>query len=146
MSIWFDSEFPVDYVNEKAATCVNGKLGILITEAGDDYLRGEMPVDERTRQPAGFLHGGASALFAETLASWAATFVQDPDQYHAVGLELNASHMRPGLPGETLTGTAKPLKIGRTVQFWHVDIVNGDGKLVCVSRVTMAVQKKPSEY
>lgn len=146
MSIWFNDEFPVAYVNDKASQCVNGRLGIVITEAGDDYLRGEMPVDERTRQPAGFLHGGSSALFAETLASWAATFVIDPEQYHAVGLELNASHMRPGMPGETLTGTARPLKIGRTVQFWNVEIVNQDSKIVCASRVTMAVQKKPSQY
>lgn len=146
MSIWFGGFFPIEYVNQKAHGCVNGLLGIEITKAGDDYLQGTMVVDERTRQPAGYLHGGASALFSETLASWAASFVQDPEQFHAVGLEINASHMRPGNPGDVLTGTATPLKLGRNVQFWQVEIVNSENKLVCASRVTMAVLEKPSEY
>lgn len=146
MNIWFNKKFPLDYVNEQGKNCLNSHIGIKITEAGEDYLKGTMPIDQRNTQPAGFLHGGASGVFCETLASWAATFVIDPSKYHAVGLELNVSHMRPGIMGQTLTGIARPLKIGKTVQFWSVDVYSEDDKLICSSRVTMSVIEKPSEY
>ncbi|HKM16584.1 MAG TPA: PaaI family thioesterase [Marinospirillum sp.] len=146
MSIWFNQTFPIDYVNDQGKDCLNQNIGITITDAGKDYLKGEMFVDKRNTQPAGFLHGGASGAFCETLASWAATFVVNPEKYHAVGLELNVSHMRPGFAGSTLTGIARPLKIGKSIQFWAVDVYSEDGKQICSSRVTMAVIEKPSEY
>jgi 1,4-dihydroxy-2-naphthoyl-CoA hydrolase len=104
-----------------------------------------MPVDQRTRQPAGVLHGGASVALAETLASWAATFCVDPARHHCVGIEINANHLRPVAEG-WVTGSARPVSLGRTIQVWEVRISNEQGKLVCVSRVTMAVLSVPSQY
>ena len=97
-----------------------------------------MPVDARTRQPAGVLHGGASVALAETLASWAATFCVDPAKHHCVGIEINANHLRPVAEG-WVYGSARPVNLGRTIQVWEVRISNQQDKLVCISRVTMAV-------
>jgi 1,4-dihydroxy-2-naphthoyl-CoA hydrolase len=144
MAIWF-RDFSTAYARERGVGTMIDHLGIEIFEAGDDYLRGRMPVDERTRQPAGVLHGGASVAFAETLASWAASYCVDPSQHHCVGIEINANHVRPVSEGYVL-GTARPLNLGRTLQVWEVRIENEQGKLVCISRVTMAVLKKSSEY
>ena len=144
MAIWF-SGVPLDVLNERGAQCVNGNLGIELLEAGEDYLKGRMPVDARTRQPAGVLHGGASVLFAETLASWAAAHVVDPAQFHCVGQEINANHIRAVAEG-WVYGVAKPVHIGRSSQVWEVRISNEAGKLVCISRVTMAVLAVPNRY
>lgn len=144
MSIWFNG-VPLALLNEKGATCANGNLGIELTEAGDDFLKGRMPVDQRTRQPAGVLHGGASVLFAETLASWAAAHVVDPNKHHCVGQEINANHIR-AVAGGWVQGIAKPVHLGRTSHVWEVRITNEEGKLVCISRVTMAVLNKPNQY
>jgi 1,4-dihydroxy-2-naphthoyl-CoA hydrolase len=144
MAIWF-RDFSTAYARERGVGTMIDHLGIEILEAGDDYLRGRMPVDERTRQPAGVLHGGASVAFAETLASWAASYCVDPSQHHCVGIEINANHVRPVSDGYVL-GTARSLNLGRTLQVWEVRIENEQGKLVCISRVTMAVLKKASEY
>ena len=144
MAIWFKA-FSTAYAKERGLKTMIDHLGIEILEAGDDYLRGRMPVDARTRQPAGVLHGGASVAFAETLASWAASFCVDPSQHHCVGIEINANHVRPVSEGYVL-GTARPLNLGRTLQVWEVRIESEQGKLVCISRVTMAVLKKASEY
>ena len=144
MSIWF-RDFPIDACNARGALCANGNMGIELLEAGEDFLRGRMPVDERTRQPAGVLHGGASVLFAETLGSWAAAFAVDPAKYHCVGLEINANHLR-AVPSGWVYGTARPLHLGRTTHVWEVRITNEEDKLVCVSRITMAVLSKPQEY
>jgi len=113
-------------------------LGIRITAVGDDWLQGTMPVDARTHQPYGLLHGGASVALAETLGSTAAMLTLDPDQELAVGLDINANHIR-GVRAGTVTGTAKMLHIGRTTQVWEIRIENEDGALVCISRITMAV-------
>lgn len=144
MSIWFDG-VPLADLNAKGAQCANGNLGIEITEAGDDYLKGRMPVDARTRQPAGVLHGGASVLFAETLASWAAAHVVDPARFHCVGQEINANHVRAAADG-WVQGIARPVHLGRNSHVWEVRICNADGKLVCISRVTMAVLAVPNRY
>lgn len=144
MSIWFQ-DFPLADANARGAGTAVGHLGIELVEAGPDYLVARMPVDQRTRQPAGVLHGGASVLLAETLASWGATYVVDPQKQHCVGLEINANHLRPAAEG-FVTGTARPLHLGRTTQVWEVKIADGAGKLVCVSRVTMAVLAVPSRY
>ena len=112
-------------------------IGIRITEIGGDFLRGTMPVDARTHQPYGILHGGASVALAETLGSTAAMLCCE-DGMAAVGLEINANHIRAVRSG-TVTGTARPLHIGRNTQVWEIRIENEAGKSTCVSRLTMAI-------
>lgn len=114
-------------------------LGIVITEQGEDFLRGTMPVDARTKQPFGLLHGGASVALAETLASFAGFLCLDPDaKQQAAGIEINANHLRAVTSG-TVTGTARPIHIGRATQVWEVRIEDDQGRLVCISRMTAAV-------
>ncbi len=137
MSIWFD-EFPLAFANEHSHSCLIENLGIELLEAGDDYLKGCMPVDHRTRQPAGILHGGASVAFAETLASWAAMFTLDRSKFSCVGLEINANHLRQVRSG-LVYGIAHPVHLGKRIQVWEVRITNEKNQQVCVSRVTMAV-------
>ena len=115
-------------------------IGIEITEIGDDFVRGTMPVDARTHQPYGILHGGASVALAETLGSYAAMLCCDP-QFYAVGLDINANHVRAVASG-IVTGTARPLHVGRSTQVWEMRIEDETGKLVCISRLTMAVVPK----
>lgn len=114
-------------------------LGLTITEIGADYLRGTLPVDARTVQPYGRLHGGASCVLAEELGSFAANLCIEPSSgLLAVGLEINANHLR-AATGGLVTGTARPLHIGRTTQVWDIRIEDERGKLVCVARLTTAV-------
>ena len=113
-------------------------LDIRITEVGPDFLRGTMPVDARTRQPFGLLHGGASVALAETLGSVAANMCIDMSRFHAVGQEISASHVRPARSGR-VTGTARPAHVGRRTQVWDIRIEDEAGRLTCVSRLTMAV-------
>jgi len=120
-----------------AAGCSIGHLGIEFTEVGADHLVGRMPVDHRTRQPFGILHGGASVLLAESLVSCAATFVAEPGKA-CVGMEINANHLRPVTDG-WVTGTARPVSLGRRSQVWEVRIVDDRDRLVCISRCTLAV-------
>ena len=127
--------------NEMAAGCSIGHLGIEFTEVGADHLVGRMPVDHRTRQPFGILHGGASVLLAESLVSCAATFVAEPGKA-CVGMEINANHLRPVTDG-WVTGTARPVSLGRRSQVWEVRIVDDDDKLVCIARCTTAVIEAP---
>jgi uncharacterized protein (TIGR00369 family) len=118
-------------------------LGIRFTDIGDDYLRGTMPVDPRTKQPFGLLHGGASVALAETLGSLAGTMCIDAKNEMAVGLDINANHVR-AVTGGIVTGTARPLHVGRNTQVWEIRIENEDGKLVCISRLTLAVVPRQS--
>ena len=127
----------VDQANQMSAGSAIGHLGIEFTELGSDHVVGRMPVDSRTCQPFGILHGGASVLLAESLVSCAATFVAPPGKA-CVGMEINANHLRPVTAG-WVTGTARPVSLGRRSQVWEVRIVDADGRLVCVSRCTMAV-------
>jgi 1,4-dihydroxy-2-naphthoyl-CoA hydrolase len=137
MSLW---KQPPDLarINGWSANTMMETLGIRITAVGDDWLQGTMPVDHRTHQPYGLLHGGASVVLAETLGSTAAMLTLDPDQELAVGLDINANHLR-GVRNGTVTGTAKALHLGRTTQVWEIRIENEEGALVCISRITMAV-------
>lgn len=144
MSIWFDS-FSMPAVRDHSQNTLVSHLGIEFLEAGDDYVTARMPVDERTRQPAGVLHGGASVVLAETLASWAATFCVDPAKNHCVGLEINANHVRAVKSG-WIIGTARPVHLGRSTQVWEVRIQDEQNKLVCISRITMAVLAMSSQY
>ena len=120
--------------NEKTAI---GRLGIEFTEIGDDFLRGRVPVDERTVQPFGLLHGGVSVVLAETLGSMGAYF-SSPEGHQAVGLDINANHLRAAVSG-WVTGTARPVHRGRTTQVWQIDLANDAGELTCVSRITMSM-------
>ena len=137
MTIWRDS-FPLELVKELSQNTLITQLGIEFIEAGDDYLKARMPVDARTHQPAHTLHGGASVALAETLASWAATFVVDRESNYCVGLEINANHVR-GVRAGWVVGTARPLHVGRTMQVWEIRIHDERDRLVCVSQLTMAV-------
>ena len=114
-------------------------IGIEITEIGDDYMTGKMPVDERTRQPLGLLHGGASCVLAESLGSMAGALCVDLTKQIVVGLEINANHIR-GVRSGYVYGTARPIHIGRSTQVWDIQIVNESKQLVCISRLTLAVK------
>ncbi len=116
-------------------------IGIEYTDMGEDFIAAKMPVDKRTHQPMGLLHGGASVVLAETLGSVAATMCIDTDKQYCVGLEINANHIR-GVKEGYVYGITKPLHIGRKTQIWEIKITNEASKLVCVSRITMAVLDK----
>jgi uncharacterized protein (TIGR00369 family) len=129
----------LEALNRGSAGTATGHLGIVFTEHGPDFLRGTLPVDERTRQPYGLLHGGASVLLAETLASCAAALCLEPGSgQRVVGLEINANHVRAVTAG-VVTGTARPVHVGRSTQVWEVRIEDAQGRLVCLSRMTAAV-------
>ena len=113
-------------------------LGIVFTEVGPDFLRATMPVDHRTHQPLGLLHGGASVALAETLGSAAGMCCVDPDRQSVVGLEINANHIR-ALRDGVVTGTARPIHRGRTTQVWEIRIEDAEARLVSISRLTLAV-------
>jgi 1,4-dihydroxy-2-naphthoyl-CoA hydrolase len=140
MRIW-RSLLSVEALNGNQQGTLNAALGILFTEIGDDYIRGTMPVDARTVQPFGLLHGGASVALAETLGSTGAAMCVDAQQYQVVGQEINANHVRAARNG-LVTGTARPVHIGGRTHVWAINIVNDADKLVCISRITMAVIKR----
>ena len=127
----------VDALNALSPGTAMAPLGIVFTEVGPDYLRATIPVDARTRQPYGLLHGGASVLLAETLGSSAGMLCADEDSL-VVGIEINANHLR-GVREGTVTGTARPLHLGRSTQVWEIRIEDEAGRPVCVSRLTLAV-------
>jgi uncharacterized protein (TIGR00369 family) len=142
MTIWRSLRSLEELNSGNAGTMVE-HLGIKFTEISDDFIRGTMPVDGRTRQPYGVLHGGASVALAETLGSTGATMCVDATQYQCVGQEVNANHVRPAHSG-VVTGTARPVHLGGRTHVWIIDIVNEAGKLVCTSRLTMAVIRRGS--
>lgn len=125
-------------MNAGSADTLVRHLGIEVLEVGEDFIRGRMPVDHRTHQPFGLLHGGASVALAETLGSMAASLCVDPATQMAVGLEINANHLRAVTAGWVI-GTARPIHIGRSTQVWDIRIENEAGQSVCISRLTMAV-------
>jgi 1,4-dihydroxy-2-naphthoyl-CoA hydrolase len=127
-----------DTIRAYATRGLAEKLGIEIVELTPSRVVGTMPVDERTRQPYGLLHGGASVALAETLASLGAIMNLDQQQFSAVGLEINANHIRAKRDG-TVRGTATPSHLGRSTQVWMVEILDEDERVVCVSRCTIAV-------
>lgn len=137
MSIWFEKP-SLEASNAFNSTTILGVLGIEVNEIGDDFLRGTMPVDARTHQPFGILHGGASVVLAESLGSLAANLCIDSSKYYCVGLDVNANHLRSVRQG-SVTGTAKPVHLGKSTQVWEIRIVDEADKPVCISRLTMAV-------
>lgn len=133
--------FTLEGLNAFSEDSMVRHVGITFTEIGKDYVKATMPVDHRTHQPLGLLHGGASVTLAETLGSVAATMTVDPDKYYCVGLEINANHIKSVKSGE-VEGTARALHIGKSTQVWEIKIINTDEQLVCISRLTMAVIEK----
>lgn len=138
MTIWFNDLTLEDIQRASSPPNLADALGIKFTEIGPDFLSGSMPVDERTRQPYGLLHGGASVALAETLGSFGCYLTLDPKTQYNVGLEINANHVRSVREG-IVTGTAKPIHMGRTTHIWEIRIVDERDKLVCISRLTLAV-------
>jgi 1,4-dihydroxy-2-naphthoyl-CoA hydrolase len=137
---WF-TKFTPEQLNDRPTNHMGAFLGIKFTEVADDALTATMPVDERTHQPAGILHGGASVVLAETLGSVASYMCIDPQKYQAVGLEVNANHLRPVKSG-LVTGICKPLHIGAKTHVWEIKIYNDKGKINCISRLTVAIINK----
>ena len=133
----FRAPVSLDELNGLSRSTLIEHLGIVFTAAGEDWLQATMPVDERTRQPYGLLHGGASVVLAETVASVGATMAL-PEGKVAVGLEINANHVRAVRSG-TVTGTARAVHVGRSTQLWEIRIEDEQGRLVCISRLTLAV-------
>ena len=139
MSIWFNNPTVEELAQYRANTVIE-VLGIEFSEIGDDYLELTMPVTEKTLQTAGILHGGVSVVLAETACSVGATLTLDTETQFAVGQEINANHIRPGTPGDVITARATPISRGRSSQVWDIRLHNQDGKLVCISRCTMAIR------
>lgn len=138
-SIWWQDIHPdPGALNRLGADCMQGFLGIEVTEVGENGLTGRMPVNPRTHQPWGRLHGGASIVLAETLGSLGAVHTLDQTRFMAVGMEINANHVRPVHQGWVI-GTAQPETRGRTTQIWSIRITDEQGRLVCISRFTAAV-------
>ncbi|MEO1515777.1 MAG: hotdog fold thioesterase [Bacteroidota bacterium] len=136
--IWKQT-FTAEGLNQFSANTLVENLGIEFVDFGDDFLRARMPVDNRTVQPFRILHGGASVSLAETLGSVASMLCLDnTEQFSAVGLEINANHLKSARSG-FVTGTVKPIRVGRRIHVWNIEIENEDGQLVCVSRLTMAI-------
>lgn len=138
MNIW-KQQTTVDAINALCKGTMCEHVGMVITEIGEDYLRGTLPVDARTQQHMGIIHGGASVVLAETLGSIGSTLCC-PDGFHIVGLDINANHIRAGKP-PFVTGTARPLHVGSSTMVWEIKITDVDDKLVCISRLTCAVLK-----
>ena len=136
-----DKQDALKRINTFQDNTMTEQIGIEITDFGDDFICGRMPVDHRTVQPFGLLHGGASATLAETLGSIAGGLKVDRELQPVVGVEINCNHLRSAKNG-WVYGKATPVKIGRKIQVWNIEIKNDDEKLVCVSRLTLAVVKK----
>jgi 1,4-dihydroxy-2-naphthoyl-CoA hydrolase len=137
----FKSKPDIARLNAHSRGTLSESLGIEFTEAGTDFLRGRMPVDQRTKQPYGLLHGGASVALAETLGSAAGNLCLDGDRSVAVGLEISANHLRPATQGWVI-GTARPIHLGRSTQVWDIRIEDEAGHMTCISRLTLAVVPK----
>jgi 1,4-dihydroxy-2-naphthoyl-CoA hydrolase len=138
--IWFRDDITLEKIDSRGKETMVEHLAIRFTEIGDDFLCATMPVDQRTKQPVGLLHGGASVALAETVASTAANMTVDGSQEYCVGLEINANHISSCTSGEVIA-TARPFHLGKTTQVWNIEIKQGD-RLVCVSRMTAAILKK----
>ena len=136
MRIW-QKPVSVEILTQSTANTADTHLGVEFVEVGDDYIVGRVPVDARTRQPYGLLHGGVSVVLAETLGSCGAAF-STPVGYRAVGLDINANHLK-GVTSGWVTGTARPLHRGRSTHVWQIELRDEAGDLTCISRITMAI-------
>ena len=136
-----DNEEKIQLINKNLDKTLASSIGLIITEIGDRHVCGKMPVDHRTVQPFGLLHGGASVAFAETLGSLAGNLQVDYDREMVVGIEINANHLK-GVRSGWVYGKASPIKIGKKIHIWRINIANDEKELICVSRLTVAVVSK----
>jgi uncharacterized protein (TIGR00369 family) len=136
MRIW-KKEISPAILSKNQINTASEHLGLEFLEVGDDFIRARVPVDERTRQPYGILHGGVSVVLAETIGSCGAHY-SCPLDHRAVGLDINANHLKSAASG-WVTGTARPVHIGKSTHVWQIDMQNDAGELTCVSRITMAI-------
>ena len=139
--IWFNKNISLDDLSDIRANTMAEFLQIKSEAIGDDFLKMSMPVNSKTRQPYGFLHGGASCALAETVGSVASALVIDTENYYCVGLEINANHLRSVTTG-IVTAVARPLHLGKSTHVWDIRISDQEEKLFCVSRLTVAVIPK----
>jgi 1,4-dihydroxy-2-naphthoyl-CoA hydrolase len=137
----FNSDITLESLNKMSANTMVEHLGIVFTGIGDNYIEATMPVDHRTHQPMGLLHGGASVVLAETLGSVAATCCVDPGQQYCVGLDINANHLK-SIRSGVVKGRTTPIHIGKRTQVWEIRITNEQQELLCISRITLAVIDK----
>ena len=136
--IWFDKELSIEKLKPLGPNTMAAHIGIEWVEVGENFIKAKMPVDQRTNQPYGLLHGGASCVLAETLGSVASAMVIDHSKFYCVGLEINANHVR-GVREGYVIGIASPLHLGNTTHVWDIKIYDEREKLVCVSRLTVAI-------
>jgi len=136
--IWFDKELSVEKLKPLGPNTMAAHIGIEWIEVGQNFIKAKMPVDHRTNQPYGLLHGGASCVLAETLGSVASAMVIDHSKFYCVGIEINANHVR-GVKAGHVTGVVLPLHLGNTTHVWDIKIYDEKEKLVCVSRLTVAI-------
>lgn len=142
-SIWFDKDLSLSHLQSFNTNTMSAYIGIEWTEVGENFLKAKMPVDHRTQQPYGLLHGGASCVLAETIGSLASAMVIDHSKFICVGLEINANHIRSAKEG-FVTGVCTPLHLGASTHVWDIKIYDERWKMVCVSRLTVAILKRPS--
>lgn len=142
MSIWFNKNLSLPDIKPLGPNTMGEHLGMEWMAVGDDFLKMRMPVDDRTKQPYGLLHGGASCALAETVGSVASHFIIDPEKFICVGLEINANHVRSARSGY-VTATCTPLHIGASTHVWDIKINDDKEKLICISRLTVTILKKP---
>ncbi len=141
MPIWFNQNLTLKDIPDWGRNTMSEHLGIRLSEVGDNFLKATMPVNERTRQPYGLLHGGASVALAETLGSIASALVIDTAQYNCVGLEINANHIRSASEG-LVTGIASPIHLGKSTHVWNIKIFDEKEMLLCISRLTVAILQR----
>lgn len=141
-AIWFNKELSIEELSALGKRTMAETLDIRFTETGKDFIKATMPVDHRTHQPYGLLHGGASCVLAETLGSIASAHVIDPEKFICVGIEINANHIRSVRSG-LVTGITTPIHIGASTHVWDIKIYDEREKLICISRLTVAILKKP---
>ena len=141
MTTWFNKDVSVEDLKPLGKGTMTEYLGIEWVEVGNNFLKAKMPVDQRTIQPLGLLHGGASCVLAETIGSVASHLVIDPSEFYCVGIEINANHIRSAKEG-FVYGTCSPLHIGSSTHVWDIRITNEEEKLICISRLTVAIMKK----
>lgn len=139
--IWFKKDLQLDDIHVMRRSNMAEHIGLEFTELGPDFLKGRIPVDHRTNQPYGILHGGASCVLAETLGSIGSALVIDTEKFICVGLEINANHLRSVSEG-FVTGTATPIHLGRSTHVWDIRLHDQQQKLICISRLTVAILPK----
>ena len=141
MSIWFNKSIQLSDILDFGKATLAQHLGMQLSEIGENFLKATMPIDERTRQPYGLLHGGASVALAETVGSIASALVIDHSKWICVGLEINANHIRSAKEG-FVTGTCTPIHLGASTHVWDIKINDEQNKLICISRLTVAILKR----